>query len=286
MTTATLPPPSNTPGPQITSIVGFAAVLTILVGAIVAVLLLCICYGLCRLHNRPVEERVSSIQPTSSSRRNSISLPSPHVPKPQSALHLQLQQRTPTHYNSFPLPSTSHSTGPPGMKTKSASFNHSPLPPQSSGTSRIPYSSSVPRLYPPELVVLKLAETPCGVMHPDYGWQPKLSHTIRARAQQAHDPLQLIMSPSAAATPTSSGCPTPGSICGSAYGDGSAGNKRPVLVATPICPNLGGVWQDKCAGKRKVVAAVSSESTAILQQSTCPTRNVEITSTHSRSTEV
>ena len=171
---ASLPPTSSSSSttlghntPEATSIIGFAAVLTILVVAMVAVLLLCICYGFCKFHSRPAMERATVARPTPSSRRNSIPLPSPRTPKLQSGANYQ---RTPTHSTSFLL----HSARPFNITTKSSSFNNSPITIEGGC---FPSSSSAPRLHPPDIAVLTLAQTPCREAYSDHGnWQYTNNH--------------------------------------------------------------------------------------------------------------
>lgn len=61
---------------EVTSIIGFAAVLVILVAAVLAVIFLCTCYGLCKLHSRPAENRTQGTSDRAR-RRAMIPLPSP-----------------------------------------------------------------------------------------------------------------------------------------------------------------------------------------------------------------
>lgn len=110
--TITTVPSTSGQDTEITSIIGFAAVLVILVAAIVAVLFLCTCYGLCKLHSQSVE----SGQPESNlipHRTGMIPLPSPreHISPAVNA-----RTKSPSFQNSVdlnvisePLPSASMS---------------------------------------------------------------------------------------------------------------------------------------------------------------------------------
>ena len=83
---------------EVTSIIGFAAVLVILVGAIVAILFVCICYGLCKLHSEPA---VNGRHPTNQTtpRRNMVPLPSPRVTQPP-VRPLNAKRKSPSFQNS------------------------------------------------------------------------------------------------------------------------------------------------------------------------------------------
>lgn len=82
-------------GTEITSIIGFAAVLVILVAAILAVLFLCTCYGFCKLHSRPAEDAIPAT-PNHGSRRGMIPLPSPREPPAA----LNAKKKSPSFQNS------------------------------------------------------------------------------------------------------------------------------------------------------------------------------------------
>lgn len=116
--------PSTGQGTDITSIVGFAAVLVILVAAIVAVLFLCTCYGLCKFHSRPVE---SGLPPTS--RRGLIPLPSP-IEHTSPAI-LNAKKKSPSFQNSplaVDLNVVPHQPIPSAGKPRSLAVNLAPLP--------------------------------------------------------------------------------------------------------------------------------------------------------------
>ena len=110
-------PPISGQDTEVTSIIGFVAVLIILVSAVLAVICLCTCYGVCKLHSQPAEDTT----PIPASRRGLIPVPSPGVPLPPS--------RPPLHGSRPPLQS---SIMPPreqprlSAKNKSRSFQNSP----------------------------------------------------------------------------------------------------------------------------------------------------------------
>lgn len=110
-------PPISGQDTEITSIIGFVAVLIILVAAVLAVICLCTCYGVLKLHSQPTE---ATATPNSNSRRGLVPLPSPGaLLPPQRLLH---DPRVPLPPSIIPLQE------PPQLSTKnkSPSFQNSP----------------------------------------------------------------------------------------------------------------------------------------------------------------
>ena len=102
---------------QEASIIGFAAVLVILVAAIVIILFLCICYGLCKLHSRPPVSRNVNSRPPSM-----IPLPSPRTVQPKSPAK---NLKSPSFQNSPDFYAMTH---PPNSTSDVAVINLAQLP--------------------------------------------------------------------------------------------------------------------------------------------------------------
>lgn len=105
---------------DITSIIGFAAVLIILVGAIVAVLFLCICYGFCKLNTQQV-----SVNTTHG--RGMVPLPSPRTTQPLHASPAILRAtRKSTSFQNTPLAVALNADSPYPAPAPSSSTIKSP----------------------------------------------------------------------------------------------------------------------------------------------------------------